>query len=353
MGRARSRRCKFALSPPSERLWASLLALQTSDFLSIATRVGNRTWTTLRAAAQMPRGLAGVERAARAPRNFVPSVERGPRSAGAGSSRCGSAATALLLSPPRHGGRSALSHPRPRESNSLAGRAAELAKGEEAGASRRRRRGAGSPERSSRPPPGRPLQPRGPRVRGSPAPFRKSIWPRRPARNARGRGAGLSRGGGCGAPVSASEWPGRPDPLLPETLTFPLGKTWAPRSSRGWGRGRRPRGAAAAGSRAEPGPGCAPAGAGGKGAGTRRAETGSGAIAGDPAAQLADAATSVTRAAASPHQGFPGLSASGEDAAPARALSEAGAPQFRSRGTRAAQVRGAEARGATPPSLPS
>nr|XP_025748311.1 uncharacterized protein LOC112839552 [Callorhinus ursinus] len=99
---------------------------------------------------------------------------------GGGSSGCGSAATALLLSP-RHGGRSALSHPRPRESKSLAGRAAELAKGEEAGASRRRRRrrgssrGAGIPERSSRPPPGWPLQPRGPRVRGSPAPFQSLI----------------------------------------------------------------------------------------------------------------------------------------------------------------------------------
>ncbi|XP_025748443.1 uncharacterized protein [Callorhinus ursinus] len=178
-GKARSRRCKFALSPPSERLWASLLGLQTSDLVCFP-RGGNRTWVTLRAAAGSR--AAGRECSApRAPQNFVPNVEREPRSAGGGgSSGCGSAATALLLSP-RHGGRSALSHPRPRESKSLAGRAAELAKGEEAGASRRRRRrrgssrGAGIPERSSRPPPGWPLQPRGPRVRGSPAPFQSLI----------------------------------------------------------------------------------------------------------------------------------------------------------------------------------
>ena len=176
-------------------------------FLVCLTRGGTRTWLTLRAVAQS-RAARPERSAPRAPRNFVPSLERGPRSAGAGSSRCGSAATALLLSPPRHGGRSALSHPRPRESNSLAGRAAELAKGEEAGASRRRRRrGAGSPEGSSRPPPGRPLQPRGPRVRGSPAPFRKSTWPRRPARNGRGRGAGLRsqpRSGRDGRTLSSS-----------------------------------------------------------------------------------------------------------------------------------------------------
>ncbi|KAF3821761.1 hypothetical protein GH733_009803 [Mirounga leonina] len=168
-GKARSRRCKFALSPPSERLWASLLGLQTSGLVCFP-RGGSRTWVTLKAAAGS-RAARPECSAPRAPRNFVPSEERGPRSAGVGSSGCGSAATALLLSP-RHGGRSALSHPRPRESNSLAGRAAELAKGEEAGASRRSR-GAGTPEHSSRPPPGWPLQPRGPRVRGSPAPFRQ------------------------------------------------------------------------------------------------------------------------------------------------------------------------------------
>ncbi|XP_019496606.1 PREDICTED: beta-1,3-galactosyl-O-glycosyl-glycoprotein beta-1,6-N-acetylglucosaminyltransferase 4 isoform X3 [Hipposideros armiger] len=110
----------------------------------------------------------------RAPRNLVRSAELGPRREGARSSLCGSASAALLLSPPRHGGRSEFSHPKPTESNSLVWRVAEVAE-EEAGASRcRRGRGAGSPERSSRLPPERPLQPRGPRVRGCPAAFRKS-----------------------------------------------------------------------------------------------------------------------------------------------------------------------------------
>lgn len=216
----------------------------------------------------------------RAARAWELCPELGPRSAeGAGSSLCGNASAALLLSPPRHGGRSEFSHPRPKESNSLVWRVAEVAK-EEAGASRRRRRhgrGAGSPERSLRLPPERPLQPRGARDRGCPAPYRKSTRSHRPASNARGRGAGLPSQplGGRGA---------RTGPSPPLDFHLPPGKTWEPRPSRGWGRRRRP---------GEPhwdpglGSGLGPAPAGlqvsrGAGAGTRRADLGSRAPPGRP-----------------------------------------------------------------------
>lgn len=185
---------------------------------------------TLRAAAET-RAALRQQGTWRAPRNFVPSAELGPRREGARSSLCGNASAALLLSPPRHGDRSEVSHPRPRESNSIVWRVAEVAT-VKAGASRRRGRGAGSPERSWRLQPGRPLQPRGPRVRGCPALFRKSTWSRRPARNAGDRGAGL-----LSQPLGGGD--ARTRPSSPG-FHLPPGKTWAPRPSRGWGRRRRP-----------------------------------------------------------------------------------------------------------------
>lgn len=75
---------------------------------------------------------------------------------------------------------------------------------------------------------------------------------------------------------------------------------------------------------------------------------------GDPAARQADAATSGTRAAAGSraacaHQGFPSLSRSSENAAPARALPRGGGPAVSvlpARGPgRPVQVRDAEGRG--------
>lgn len=185
---------------------------------------------TLRAAAET-RAALRQQGTWRAPRNFVPSAELGPRREGARSSLCGNASAALLLSPPRHGDRSEFSHPRPRERNSIVWRVAEVAK-EEAGASRRRGGGAGSPERSSRLQPGRPLQRRGPRVRGCPALFRKSTWSRRPARNAGDRGAGL-----LSQPLGGRD--ARTGPCPPD-FHLPPGKTWEPRPSRGWGRRRQP-----------------------------------------------------------------------------------------------------------------
>ena len=166
---------------------------------------GNRTWLTLRSAAESGARRARLGTLSRA-RNLDPRVqgrELPLRERGGGAPP----------SPPRHGGRSTLYRPRPRESNSLEGRAAEVAaedqEEEEAGASRRRRRrrrrrrGTRSPQRSSRPGRSGSCTRGDPALGAPPAPFRKSTWSRSPARNARGRGAGLlARPGDARTPSS-------------------------------------------------------------------------------------------------------------------------------------------------------
>lgn len=135
-------------------------------------------------------------RAPGAPRNFVRSAEPGPAVQGPGAPPAGTRrrrsssllhVTGTAWRSPTHGrGRATPSHGAPprwrRRRQEHAATAAE---------------GPGA-RNAARGPAGRPLQSRGPRIRGCPAPFRKSIWSRRPVRTARGRGAGLlsqSRGG--------------------------------------------------------------------------------------------------------------------------------------------------------------
>lgn len=147
-GKARSHGGELALSPPSERLWASHLALQTPAFLPFS--------------AGRDRNLAdapdsGGERSARrASGNFVSSAEPGPRSAGAGAPSAGARRRRSSFPSTSRGPLGALPPtPRSRESNSQAGRAAEVAEEDQeeeaAGASRscrHRSGGAGIPKRS-------------------------------------------------------------------------------------------------------------------------------------------------------------------------------------------------------------
>lgn len=198
---------------------------------------GNRTWLTLRAAAESGTRRLGTLSRARSLDPRVQGRELPLRERGGGAPP----------SPPRHGGRSALSSPRPRESNCLAGRAAEVAaedqEEEEAGASRRRRRGTRSPQRSSRPRRSGSCTRGDPALGAPPAPFRKSTWPRSPARSARGRGAGL---------LAQPRMAGTPGPP-PRDFHFPAGEDLGAASLARWGRGEggkdggRLPGAAAAG----------------------------------------------------------------------------------------------------------
>lgn len=121
----------------------------------------------------------------------------------------------------RHGDRSALSHPGPRESNCLAGRVAEVAT---------------ETEGASGPPPGWPPQLRGP----------KFGPPRVPCVSLLGHAGKRGTPGVGGVPWWQAPCPcfsrwvaGTPRPS-PRDFHFPRGKTWAPSPSRGWGRGREP-----------------------------------------------------------------------------------------------------------------
>lgn len=257
---------KFALSQLSERLWASHLALQTSDFWlfnsgrepNLDSAQGGGRGPALQDARG---GSAGAQRAGRASELCPERGAETPRGRGR-----------ELPLRERIGGAPPLS------STSRAPRGAlpPTVEGEQLPRMARRRGGEGGGR--SAPPPrqrgreprtqlaapaGRPLQPRGPRVRGCPAPFRKSIWSRKPIRTARGRGAGLLswlRGG--------RDARTRPSP--PRDFHFPAGENLGAASLSGtgvWG--------AALGSRAElrPGPVAARLHASrGAGAGTGRAD---------------------------------------------------------------------------------
>lgn len=209
----------FAPSPPSDHLWASHLALQTSAFVLLnagreprlaeapsagGERSAPRTWELSpgRGAGAPGRGAGAPSAGARRRRSSFPSTSRGPLSA--------------LPAPGR--GRATPQPGAPRRWRRRTRRRREPG----ASGSRRRRRGAGSPKRSSRP--GRSDSSiRGDSAPGAPPlPFRKSTATQ----------AGEERSGPArGAPGAAAD---ARDPLL-TTFTSPPGRTWAPRPSLGGG----------------------------------------------------------------------------------------------------------------------
>ena len=235
----------FALSPPSDHLWASHLALQTSAFLLLnagrepkladapsggGERSAPRTWelSPRRGAGAPERGAGAPSAGARRRRSSFPSTSRGPLSA--------------LPAPGR--GKATPQPGAPRRWRRRTRRRREPgARG------CRRRRGAGSLKRSSRP--GRSDSSiRGDSAPGAPLlPFRKSTRPRRPARNAWGQRAGL---------LAQPRMPGTPS----SRLSFPRRGELGRRVPRSVGEGEVGRKGSARGSRraslAEPWPGCAP-----------------------------------------------------------------------------------------------
>lgn len=153
-GEAGRRRCEFALSPLSERLWTSHLALQTSAICSVQGGEGAE-----------PGGRAGrrpgPSGARRTPENFAPSADPGAQGPGAPSA----GARRRRSSFPLHVTGAARPLPPPAEGATPWEGAAEVAE-EAAGASA----GAEGPESGEQrePPPGLRLQPRGPPRSGLP-----------------------------------------------------------------------------------------------------------------------------------------------------------------------------------------